>query len=635
MPHAADEATLLTIADWRRAWLGGAAPGPLLQARWARLFGPAAQAAAHAWITPVAAPALQARLDELQALAAGRTPEQVLAERPLFGVPFAAKDNIDAEGFPTTAACPAHMQWPAQSATVVRRLLDSGAVLIGKTNLDQFATGLVGTRSPYGAPASVFSAAHVSGGSSSGSAVAVASGEVAFALGTDTAGSGRVPAGFNHLVGLKPTPGRVSTAGVLPACRTLDCVSVFAHTVEDAAQVLALIEGADEADDYSRFAPGPAAFPRPLRVAVPRAPRLAADYAAPWAQALQRLQALGAQVLPIDDAPLQAVAALLYDGPWVAERLAAVQAALGADRAATARALDPAVAAVLDRGRHWTAVDAFRAGYALRRQQRAADALWHGADLLMVPTAPGHPRHDEVAADPLGANAALGTYTNFVNLLGWSALALPSGFTAGGLPFGVTFVAPGGADAALADWGRSWQRAAALPLAPMAALAPMAGADAGSATSATPETPETPETSEAPDPHPWPATAPTLPLTVVGAHMSDLPLNAQLTDLGAVLLRRTATAPLYRLFALPATQPPRPALLRVGEGGHAIEAEVWSLPMAAVGRFLAQVPSPLALGTLVLADGSRVHGFLCEPFALEGALDVSRFGGWRAYLSSL
>lgn len=609
-----DESSLLTIADWQAAVRSGASLGALLQARLQRLQQqqPAGSVAAVAWIQRASAAGLQTRLGELEALAAAQPDtDALLRSHPLFGVPFAVKDNIDVAGLPTTAACPAWGQLhpaAARSATVVQRLLDAGAVLWGKTNLDQFATGLVGTRSPYGQPASTWAADRVSGGSSSGSAVVVARGDVAFALGTDTAGSGRVPAGFNHLVGLKPTPGRASTAGVLPACRSLDCVSVLALTVEDAAAVLAVMEGADAADDYSHFVAGPSQLPARLRIGVPRVPVVdaACGYAQAWPQALLHARALGAELVEIDFEPLHEVAQLLYSGPWVAERYAVVQELMTRQP----QALDATVAAVIGQATVQSAVDTFRAQYKLRHQQVQAAALWAQVDLLMVPTAPRHPTFAEVAADPIGANSVLGTYTNFVNLLGWCALALPSSVTGGGLPFGVTFVAPANHDAALAQFGRRWQTHAAQPLG--------ATGRAGAAQAA---------------PLRWPATQATLPLAVVGAHLSGLPLNGQLIERGATLQQATHTAPLYQLFELPGTQPRKPGLLRCGPGGHAIEVEVWNLPLQHVGSFLALIPQPLGLGTLELADGRRVHGFLCEPLALEGAHDISHHGGWRAHLA--
>ena len=427
----------------------------------------------------------------------------------------------------------------------------------------------------------------------------MASGLAAFALGTDTAGSGRVPALFNGLVGLKPTPGRVSTAGVVPACRSIDCVSVFAHTVDDAAQVLAVIEGPDAADPYSNFVPGPAQWPGRLRIGVPQRPDVdaALGYDTAWLLWLQQLKDQGHELVEIDFEPLFAVAALLYDGPWVAERHAVVQVLL----AASPEAFDPSVRRVIERALGVSATAAFEGQYQLQAARAQQAALWQQVDLLMVPTAPTHPTFAEVDADPIGVNSRLGTYTNFVNLLGWCALALPVARTARGLPFGVTGIAPGGRDAALVHWARG------TALAPQARQPPIC----------------------------TPASEATLPLVVVGAHLSGLPLNGQLRERGGVLLQTTHTAAAYKLFALPNTLPPKPGLLRVGAGGAAIEVEVWALPQRAVGSFLALVPPPLGLGSVELADGRQVHGFLCEPHALEGARDISVFGGWRAYLASL
>jgi allophanate hydrolase len=553
--------------------------------------------AAPAWIH-VAAPAQwRAQLDRLaERLAEPLSTAQRRLRYPLLGVPFAVKDNIDIAGVPTTAACPDFAYVPERSATVVQKLLDAGALWLGKTNLDQFATGLVGTRSPHGRPASVFDARRISGGSSSGSAVAVASGQAAFALGTDTAGSGRVPALFNGLVGMKPTPGRVSTAGVVPACRSIDCVSVFAHSAADAAAVLSVIEGADALDAYSRFRPGPARLPQRLRIGVPHSLQFFGDagYAPCFAAVQQQAEQQGHALVQIDFAPLAEVAALLYEGPWVAERHAVVQKLL----AIQPDALDASVRRAIARATDFNATQVFEAMYRLRALQARLRTLWQQIDVLMLPTAPGHPTFAEVDADPLGVNARLGTYTNFVNLLGWCALALPAGRTAAGLPFGISFIAEGGMDAALLDFARRWRAEESLAL-------------------------------------PAPAALPTLPLAVVGAHLSGLPLNGQLQERGAVLREATRTAPHYRLYALPGTQPPKPGLQRVAEGGCAIELEVWDMPQAELGSFLALIPPPLGLGSVQMADGGYVHGFLCEAHALAGAKDISAHGGWRAYLATL
>lgn len=600
---------LVTLSDWQQAYRDGASPGALLGELRGRLAARVNDAAVTRLLTDAE---LQARLAALaQAAAAHADRASLLAAMPLFGVPFAVKDNIHIAGIATTAACPAFAQRAERSATVVQRLEAAGAVWIAKTNLDQFATGLVGTRSPYGRPASVFDAERISGGSSSGSAVLVGRGDVPFSLGTDTAGSGRVPAGFNQLVGLKPTPGRASTAGVLPACRSLDCVSVFAHTVDDAAAVLATIEGPDADDAYSRFAPGPMAYAPQLRIGVPVQPLFFGDagYAGAWPQALERLAALGHRVVPLDFTPLHQIAALLYDGPWVAERHAAVRTLLEGQP----EAFDPVVKRVIEKALGISATDAFVAQYQLRALQQQAEALWSSCDLLMVPTTTGHPRFAEVDADPVGVNSRLGHYTNFVNLLDWCAIAVPAGTTAAQLPFGVTLIAPARHDAALARFARGWQIAVPLPLGATGAR----------------------RTLPAQPPAHWPAHEPMLALAVVGAHLSGLPLNGQLLERGATLLEATTTAPRYRLHALPGTVPPKPGLVRDETGGHAIALEVWAMPQSAVGSFLALIPAPLGLGSIELADGRRVHGFLCEAHAVASAPDVSAFGGWRAYLASL
>jgi allophanate hydrolase len=608
----------LTLVEWRAAYAAGESPAHLLGALQQRLIG---AASAHAWIALIDADALTAAVANLETRAAAH-PDRGAALRamPLFGVPFAAKDNIDVIGFPTTAACPAFAHEVDANATVIERLQQAGAVCMGKTNLDQFATGLVGARSPYGRPSSAFSSAHISGGSSSGSAVVVAAGEVCFALGTDTAGSGRVPAGFNNIVGMKPTPGRVSNAGVLPACRTLDCIAVLALTVADAAEVMAVIEGADPLDAYSDFQTGPSHLPVKLRIGIPLKPVFGdaqsndpLGYTLAFANATAQAEAMGHTLLPIDFEPLHAVANLLYSGPWVAERHTVVQALMDSNP----EALDPTVARVIARATSFTATDTFRAQYQLRAAQRQAAALWSEVDVLMVPTTPTHPTHAEVDADPVAVNAHMGTYTNFVNLLGWCALALPAGAAAQGMPFGVTFIAPGASDAALARFGLSWEAQVNLPLgATKRASATRLLGEKGIA---------------------WPAVQASMSIAVVGAHLSGMPLNSQLTQRGARLLEATHTAARYQLFALPHTTPPKPGLQRAAadQAGASIAVEVWDMPTDAVGSFFALIPPPLGLGSVELIDGRWVHGFICEAHALSGAREVTSFGGWRAYLKSL
>ena len=607
----------VTLADWRTAYAAGARPADLLAPLLAQH-----SARDPAWIHRCTPAFVAAQLDHLA--------RQDRATLPLYGVPFAVKDNIDVAGLPTTAACPAFAYTPTVSATVVQRLQAAGAVLVGKTNLDQFATGLVGTRSPYGEVPNAFDAAYVSGGSSSGSASVVARGLVVFALGTDTAGSGRVPAGLNNLVGLKPTPGRVPMAGVLPACRTLDVVSVLALTVADAAQVYAVIEGPGDEPAFHAPVLQPPWLGRtgaPLRVGVPAAPGCdaAIGYDTAFALAVDQLRAWGAVVQPIDMAPLHAVAQLLYDGPWVAERYAVVRTLMRQQP----DALDASVRQVIQRALEFDAVSAFAARYTLAALAQQIAPMWQQIDVLMVPTAPTCPTRAAVAAGPVLRNSELGRYTNFVNLLGQAALALPSSIGgpggAGGrpsgapsnLPFGITFIAPGGSDAALVALGQRWQAARALPLG----CGLRAASPADTALTA------------------LPAAAPTLALAVVGAHLAGMPLHHQLVARGCRLRARCRTAPQYRLYALAGTTPPKPGLARVAAGdgagdgavGVAIEVEVYDMPLAAVGSFLALVPPPLGLGSVQLADGSWVKGFICEGAALAGATDISAFGGWRAY----
>lgn len=533
------------------------------------------------------------------------------ASGPLAGLRFGVKDNIDVAGLPTTAACPAFAYLPSAHATVVQRLLAAGASVSGKTNLDQFACGLNGTRSPYGAVPNSFDARYVSGGSSSGSAYVVATGEVDFALGTDTAGSGRVPAGLNNIVGIKPTRGLLSARGVVPAAQSVDCVSIFARTVELAAQVLAAALGPDAGDPYSRtLALAPAHWPARFRFGVPSLRAFFGDTQAEaaWDAAIEQLQALGGTPVEIDYAPLAEAAALLYDSALVAERYAAVRPFFDAHPDAV---MEP-VRGILAQGTGYGAADHVDALTRLRALGQRAAAMWAGIDVLMVPTAPTHCTIVDMQADPVARNSRMGAYTNFVNLLDYAAISVPSSLRPDGLPFGVTFIGPAGSDFALAALGQRYHQATGLPSGATGQPLPPAAAL----------------------PRP-PIAGPTVRVAVVGAHLSGMPLNVQLQERGGRLLQATHTAPDYRLFALPGTVPPKPGLVRAAAGeGAAIALEVWELPAAHYGSFVALIPAPLGIGTLTLADGSAVQGFLCEAQALAGAQDITHHGGWRAYMGS-
>jgi allophanate hydrolase len=542
--------------------------------------------------------------------------DAVFERLPLFGVPFAIKDNIDVAGLPTTAACEPFSYTPDTTAFAVQRLLNAGAILIGKTNLDQFATGLVGTRSPFGAVRQVEFPERVSGGSSSGSAVSVAAGCVAFSLGTDTAGSGRVPAGFNGLVGLKPSLGLVSKSGVVPACRSLDTLSIFAHDVVDAWHVLTQMAKFDARDAYSRKVPplgavssvSPVSSAMLLRIGVPAELEFFNDTNAQQAfgASLDALSAdLGTTPQAIDFAPFKRVSALLYDGPWVAER----RAALGAFFDTHFADIDATVAAVIGKADRFSAVDAFNGQYALAELKREAEGCFDAIDVLVVPTTPTHPFIADVQASPIERNSELGYYTNFVNLLDLCALSVPCVRRSDGLPAGMTLIAPSGADHRLAILGARIQ-----------ALF-------------------TDTTHSAPDLQPLPFQEPTVALAVVGAHLRGQPLNGQLLEAGARFVAATTTSPGYRLYALANTSPPKPGLVRnTKNDGAPISVEVWDVPLRTFGKFVMDVPSPMGIGTIELIDGRFVKGFVCEPWAVSaesGALDITAFGGWITYLDSL
>jgi allophanate hydrolase len=520
---------------------------------------------------------------------------------PLAGRTFAVKDNIDVAGMPTTAGCPAYAYTPSQPATVVHRLEAAGALLIGKTNMDQFATGLVGTRSPYGACSSVFGDGHISGGSSAGSAVAVAKHLVDFALGTDTAGSGRVPAAFNALIGLKPTRGVLSTHGVVPACRTLDCISIFARTCREAYEVWNAAKGVDPADPFSREPrAGEGSSPwmnTNFRFGVP-APAQREFFgdkegAELYQTAIRNLQQIGGEKVEIDFSVFREAAQLLYDGPWVAERFAAIKDFIRDH----ADEMNSIVRTIISDAKKYTATDLFESEYRLCELRREAEQQWKNIDVLFLPTAGTVYTHEQINADPIRLNTNLGYYTNFVNLIDLAAIAAPAGFRSNGLPFGVSFI------------GRAFTDEALLTLA---------SRYLGEATQPVKKPPRCVE------------------VAVVGAHLSGQPLNHQLTKRGARLQRRCQTAPEYRLFALHACSPPKPGLVhQPALKGPGIEVEIWSMPEDQFGSFVAEIPPPLTIGTVVLEDGEAAKCFLCEPYAVASAVEITHYGGWRAYLRSL
>ncbi|MDF1734061.1 MAG: allophanate hydrolase [Minwuia sp.] len=548
--------------------------------------------------------------DMEEVLAAAHALDGMDRSLPLWGIPFAIKDNIDVAGHPTTAACPAFAYVADEDAFAVARLKAAGALAIGKTNLDQFATGLVGVRTPYPVPRNAIDPDIVPGGSSSGSAVAVAHGLVSFSLGTDTAGSGRVPAALNNIAGLKPTLGAISASGLVPACRTLDTISIFALTVQDAHTVLEAVAAHDPHDAYSR-AVGIAPLtplPETFRVGVPDAATIEffgdALQQASYTSDLHRLEEAGAELVALDFTPFHDIARLLYDGAWVAERHAVIEGLLTDNP----DAVHPVTGQIIRVAETLTATDAFRGMYRLKELRAVADQLVKGVDLLCVPTIPTFYSVDDLAKDPIGPNARLGTYTNFVNLMDLCGIAVPTAQRTDGRPGSVTLLAGAGRDGWLASVAVLLERAGNVGATRHARPQPVIGA-----------------------PRPGPEE---MAIAVCGAHMSGLPLNSQLTSRGGRFLRTARTAEDYRLFALNGGPPERPGLVRDPAGGGSVPVEVWALPMAQVGSFLAGIPSPLGLGTLTLSGGETVTGFLCESHGLEGATELEAAAGWRGHLAA-
>jgi|AntAceMinimDraft_1070359.scaffolds.fasta_scaffold00985_1 allophanate hydrolase len=537
---------------------------------------------------------------------------------PLYGVPFAIKDNIDLAGIPTTAGCPEFAYTPKDDAFLIRCLIEAGAVPLGKTNLDQFATGLNGTRSPYGACRNAFQPEFISGGSSSGSAVSVSKGWVTFSLGTDTAGSGRVPASFNNLIGLKPTIGLLSATGVVPACRSVDTVSVFALTASDAQAVLAVSAVPDAGDAFSR-APEPFGVDfsqGPFRFGVPRAQDLnffdneAAKTI--FACSVKRLEDLGGTAVEFDLTPFLEAARLLYEGPWVAERYVAIKDFFDAKP----ETVFPPVRTIIEGGRHKTAADAFAANYRLKALKQTCDQVWQAIDCMLTPTAGTTYRIAAMVQDPIRLNSNLGYYTNFMNLLDYSAVAVPAGLQASGdaigLPWGVTLAAPAHRDVVLLRLADRLHRAA--------------GGLLGATKAQLDNTPliDAPPVAS--------LKSDTIEIAVCGAHMSGLPLNDQLTSRGARLLRTVQSAPEYRFYALSGGSVQRPGMVRVAEGGAAIDMEIWEVPATAFGSFVNGIPAPLGIGKVKLADGLWVSGFVCETVGIQGGTDITELGSWRSWL---
>lgn len=534
-----------------------------------------------------------------------------MKDLPLYGIPFSIKDNIDLAGIPTTAACVAYSYKPEHSATIVEQLLALGAIPMGKTNLDQFATGLNGSRSPYGACPNSVLKEYPSGGSSSGSSLAVALGVSSFSLGTDTAGSGRVPAALNNLVGMKASKGLISTAGVVPACRTLDCVTTFTATAREASQLLSLTARLDPRDEYSRSNPlwnDASAFgaPRPFRFGVPRDQDLeyfgCTQGPALFADAIAHLTSMGGEAVTLDLSPFLEAARLLYEGPWVAERYSVA----GELMEGNPDAVLPVIKAVLAKAPAVTGVDTFRAQYRLQALKAICDKALEGLDFVVTPSIGRPVTNAELEAEPVLRNSELGYYTNFVNLLDYAAVAVPSAFMENGLPWGVTLFGRVFTDQYLLSIADALQRHTELQL--IGGLNPELGKPAGTARNDMAR------------------------LVVCGAHLDGLALNWQLKQRGARLLETTHSSPDYQLYALAGGPPFRPGMVRVDQGGVAIEVEVWELPSRELGSFLTGIPAPLGLGKVQLADGRWECGFICEPYGLEGAKNISYLGGWRAYL---
>jgi allophanate hydrolase len=535
---------------------------------------------------------------------------------PLWGIPFAIKDNIDLADIATTAACKEFAFVPTRSAQVVQQLIDAGAIPVGKTNLDQFATGLNGTRSPWGACKNSFNPEYISGGSSSGSSVAVALGLASFSLGTDTAGSGRIPACFNNLVGVKPTLGLLSATGMLPACRSLDCMTIFAYSAADANAVLSVAEGFDATDAYSRKNPflnqsrqfGERTGALTIGVIAKSQLKFFGDeaYEKTYWQTLDALSKQDIEFVEVDYAPFEEAAKLLYEGPWVSERYLATMPLIEEQP----DAMFPVVREIIEKGKTPLATELFSAEYRLQALKQRCSEQLERVDCLLTPTAGRCFTIDEMLAEPIKRNSELGYYTNFMNLCDMSSVAVPMAFADNGLPFGITLVGPKFGDRELLAIAQRLHKPAELGLG-------ATGFIDGSVELATTNNTKT------------------IDVLVCGAHLEGLPLNWQLTERRAVLKESTFTAPVYRMYALAGGPPFRPGLVLDKELGAKIEVEIWSVPAEEFGSFVNGIPAPLGIGKVQLVDGRSVSGFICEPYGLEGAKEITQLGGWRAYLQQL
>lgn len=563
----------------------------------------------NAWISTISEQQLSTLVANLE--------KKSIDELPLYGIPFAVKDNIDLSLLPTTAGCEAYTYQPEQSAHVVQLLMKAGAIPLGKTNLDQFATGLVGVRSPWGAVKNSFDPEYISGGSSSGSAVSVASGQVSFSLGTDTAGSGRVPAALNNIVGLKASKGLLSCTGVVPACKSLDCVTLFANSVDELNLLLDIAAQADLDDCYSRAniaennssSYQPIAKLNGLKVGLPSSKQL--DFfgdscaQALFAKNIQILEEAGAEIIPVNFQPFLDAAQLLYEGPWVAERYAAIEAFFSNDPTQCL----PVIETIIGGAVNHSAVSTFKAMYRLQDYKVECDKILAQVDCIITPTAGTTYRIAEVQAEPILLNSNLGYYTNFMNLLDYAAIAVPGGFLDNGLPFGVTLFSRAFSDRLLLSAGAQLQQLHGFSLGATEHVLPALSVK---------------QVQESP--------LGMIDIAVCGAHLSGFPLNTQLLERGGQLVKSCTTSADYRFYALAGEPPLRPGLIRVAEQGVAIEVEVWRLPEYSLGSFLQGIPQPLGLGKVELNDGSWVTSFICEGYAVDSATDISQFGGWRGYV---